>query len=171
MVNYNNAKIYKLVNLDLGLTYYGSTCGELKRRLSEHKSDAKTRNISSKLLFEQGICKIYLVEEFPTENKMLLHQRERFYIENNECVNKCLPSRTKREWEVENYDKRTKQHKEWYENNRKEKLEKVKQYQLKNTVKIKEQRKMYLIKNKDKINQQQKLYYAKKKLEQSSQPN
>jgi hypothetical protein len=143
-------------------------------------------NLTSKLLFEQGICKIYLVEEFPTENKMLLHQRERFYIENFECVNYNVPGRTKREWEVnnkkhiskqkklyqyKNADKIAKQQKEWYFENREEILEKIKQYQVKNTDKIKEQRRIYRLQNRDKIKADNKAYREKKKLEKSSQPN
>jgi hypothetical protein len=171
MVNYKNAKIYKLVNDSLGLTYYGSTCGQLRSRLCAHKSDAKTMNLTSKLLFEQGICKIFLVEEYPTDNKMLLLQRERWYIENNECVNKCLPGRTKKEWEVDNHNKRAKQKKEYYVDNRVKIEEQKRVYRANNKEKIKEQMKEYQIKNRDKINQQQKIRRARIKLEKSLKTN
>jgi hypothetical protein len=48
---------------------------------------------------------IILVELFPCDSKMKLHQRERYYIENNECVNKNIPTRTYTEWRLENKDK------------------------------------------------------------------
>jgi hypothetical protein len=166
MVNYKNGKIYKIVNDLTGLTYFGSTCGQLRSRLCAHKSDAKTMNLTSKLLFEQGICTIYLVEEFPTENKMLLHQRERYWIENNECVNKCLPGRTKREWYVDNKEHILNHQKDYYNANKEHK----KIYQLKNADEIKERQKLYYQKNREKINQQKKAYRARKKLEKSSQP-
>jgi Uri superfamily endonuclease len=203
MVNYNNAKIYKLVNLDLGLTYYGSTSGGLKKRLSRHKSEAKTNNgkCTSKLLFEKGICKIVLVELYPTDDKTILHQRERFYIENNECVNKNVPTRTKREWRVANKEQISKQKKEWevdnhnkrakqkriYRANNSDKIkEQLRIYRANNSDKIKEQKRFYRLQNADKIKERQKLYYqknadkikeyqnlyrAKNKLEKSSQPN
>lgn len=91
MINYKNGKIYKLVNDDLGLTYYGSTCSELKKRLYNHKNNL---NCSSKELFKSGNVKIYLVEDFPTTDKIHLLQRERYYIENNNCVNKKKPIST-----------------------------------------------------------------------------
>jgi hypothetical protein len=192
MVNYKNGKIYKLVNDELNLTYYGSTCGKLRARLCAHKSQAKNQSIwkcTSKLLFEQGICKIFLVEEYPTDNKMLLLQRERFYIENFECVNKRLPSRTIKEWYVDNReqiskkkqiyyvdnkDQILKQQKEWYVDNREQILkqqkdydnankEQKKIYQLQNADKIKEKQKLYYQKNADKIKEQQKMYAIKNK--------
>ena len=33
---------------------------------------------------------------------MELHKRERYYIENNECVNIRIPTRTKKEYQLEN---------------------------------------------------------------------
>ncbi len=85
MVNYQNAKIYKIVNDELNLTYYGSTCSTLTKRLSQHKCEKRCK---SKLLFStETKPEIFLVEKFPCNNKIELLQRERFYIENNECVN------------------------------------------------------------------------------------
>jgi hypothetical protein len=166
MVNYNNAKIYKLVNLDLGLTYYGSTCGGLRKRLGNHKSDAKTRNYSSKLLFEKGICTILLVEEFPTDNKRLLHQRERYWIENNECVNKAIPCRSDEEYRSDNHEQILKRKKIYRLENSDKIKEQNRIYRANNKDKINEQNRIYRLNNKDKINQRQKIYRAKKKLEQ-----
>jgi hypothetical protein len=56
MVNFNEGKIYKLENIQLGLTYFGSTCGSLNARFKVHRSNSKNDklNNSSKLLFESG---------------------------------------------------------------------------------------------------------------------
>jgi hypothetical protein len=167
MVNYKNGKIYKMVNDSTGLTYFGSTCGELRSRLCVHKAHSKTMNLTSKILFEKGICKIYLVEEFPTDNKMLLLQRERFYIENNECVNYNLPNRTRKEYLSDNKEHISKQNKQYKIKNAVKIKEQTKKYRIQNSDKMKE----YQNKNRDKINQQQKIRYAKKKLEKSSEPN
>jgi hypothetical protein len=98
---------------------------------------------------------------------MLLHQRERWYIENNECVNKYIPCRTVKEYYVDNKE-HILNHQKDYDNANKEQK---KIYQLKNADKIKEQQKLYYEKNKDKINQQRKACRAKKKLEQSLKTN
>ena len=150
MVNYKNGKIYKLVNDELNLTYYGSTCNELRKRLNDHKK--KSNKCSSKIMFESGVVKIYLVEEFPTENKMLLNQRERYYIENNECVNKVIPGRTRKEYRDDNKYKINITEKEYYNNNKDKIIEKKKEYYQNNKDKIKE----YYQNNKDKIKERAK---------------
>ena len=132
-MDYKNAKIYKLVNDELNLTYYGSTCTALHKRLYQHKH--KSNRCSSKIMFESGEVKIYLVELFPTENKILLTQRERYYIENNDCINKKIPNRTKKEYDkeyyIDNKEKFRVKNKNNYENNKdkisKRKKEKYKQ--------------------------------------------
>ena len=141
MVNYQNAKIYKLVGG--GLTYYGSTCSELRYRLSRHKN--KTNGCKSKLLFDTGDkVEIILVEKYPCNDKMELHQRERYFIENFECVNKYKPYKTQDEY--------------------KEQLKKInKKYRDNNKDKIKEINERYYEKNKDKIRLKKKQYYEKNK--------
>lgn len=96
-MNYANGKIYKLVGG--GLTYYGSSCGDLRHRLCYHKNAFKEGfPTTSNQLFETGDdVKIYLVEKFPCKNKMELRARERYWIETNDCVNEIIP-------ELENVD-------------------------------------------------------------------
>ncbi len=148
MVNYQDAKIYKLVGG--GLTYYGSTCSELRYRLYKHKQ--KSNKCKSKLLFDSGDkVEIILVEKYPCNDKMELQQKERYYIENNECVNKYIPSRTKPEYREDNKDKI----KEYYEANK----DKIKEYYEDNKDKIKTREKEYYEVNKDKIKDKKKEYY------------
>lgn len=100
MVNYKDGKIYKIVGC--GMVYYGSTCDKtLARRLSGHVSSYKWElagkrkdNVSSFKIIESGDYKIILVEKFPCDSKDELYARERYYIENNECVNICVPCRS-----------------------------------------------------------------------------
>jgi len=107
---YSNAKIYKLVCGDL--TYYGSTIQPLYKRKSDHKvdfemwKDGRRHYVSSYKLFEIGEPDIILLETFFCKNKEELHARERIYIENNECVNKVIPTQTKKEYKTEHYKKR-----------------------------------------------------------------
>jgi hypothetical protein len=98
MPDYKNGKIYKIVNDKLGLTYYGSTTQILSQRMGGHIACKKKydkgefHNLTSFQLLD-GNQKIYLVEKYPCNDKNELERRERYYIENNDCVNKCIPSR------------------------------------------------------------------------------
>lgn len=101
MPDYSKSKIYKLICDDPELVYYGSTTQKyLSSRLCEHKK--KNNNCTSKKLIEAGGVKIYLVENYPCESKNDLNARERFYIENNNCINKSLPGRTQKEYQNDN---------------------------------------------------------------------
>ncbi len=145
MVNYQNAKIYKLVGG--GLTYYGSTCSELRYRLYKHKS--KFNDCKSKLLFEtDDKVEIILVEKYPCNDKMELHQRERYYIENFECVNHRVPSR---------------QFKEYSKIYREHNKDKLKQYREDNKDKLRLKKKQYIEENKDEIRLKKKQYYENNK--------
>ncbi len=91
-MNYKNAKIYKLTG-ENGLYYYGSTTRRLNIRLNEHR--CKSGCERSKLLTNPTI---ELLENYPCNNKIELLERERWYIENNECVNRKVPNRTDKEY-------------------------------------------------------------------------
>ena len=152
MVNYQDAKIYKLVGG--GLTYYGSTCNELRIRLYQHKSNIN--KCKSKQLFNTGDkVDIVLVEKYPCNDKLELHQRERYHIENNECINKVIPTRTDKQYYEDNKNKI----KQYYESNKDKIKEKNKEYREDNKDKIKE----YFETNKDKIKEYLKEYYESNK--------
>jgi hypothetical protein len=131
-MDYKNSKIYKLVGG--GLTYYGSTCSTLTRRLCGHKSKFATGKLkaTSKLLFDtRDEVKIFLVEKFPCADRMELNARERWYIEQNDCVNKNIPTRTDKEYRDAN--------KEQIKEKREMNKEYFKHYRELNKDKIKEQ--------------------------------
>ena len=122
---YANGKIYKLTCE--GLTYYGSSCNTLTKRLNSHK--CKSNNAMSKLLFEKGsTVHIALVEDFPCDRKEQLNARERYYIENNECVNKIIPGRTPKEYKEDHKEKFQTYFKDLYQEKREERLLKQKVY-------------------------------------------
>ena len=114
MVNYENGKIYKL-EAD-GLIYIGSTTKKyLCQRLEAHYSDfkryqkdikkIKKKFLSSFELFQNEKPVITLIELVPCKSKDELLMRERFHIENTNCVNKIkrviLTSEEKREYKLE----------------------------------------------------------------------
>lgn len=134
MVNYQEAKIYKIINDEMeGLVYYGSTCNTFAKRLSTHK---KNRDCTSRVLFEYGKPQMILVEKYPCNDKMELKQRERYYIENNECVNKCIPNRTQKEYKEDNKEQISLQKKEYYQDNREQFLLQQKEYRENNKEQI-----------------------------------
>jgi len=115
---YNRGKIYKILSNVTNEVYFGSTTEPtLARRLSNHKSSYnyylkdKTRDyMTSFKILETGNYEIILVESCNCNSKDELRARERYYVENNECVNRCTPGRTKKE-----YIEDTKEHIKKYE--------------------------------------------------------
>ena len=104
MPDYSKGKIYKLVNDSLGLTYIGSTTQSLSVRKAGHTcasrwySKGKGNFMTSFKLFDSGVVDIVLIETCCCSSKEELHSRERYWIENMECVNKCVPCRTLTEY-------------------------------------------------------------------------
>ena len=102
MINYQQGKVYKIVGN--GKIYVGSTCERLLcQRLSGHN-----RAYKRYLKGDYGCCSAFqcitdknhfieLLELCPCNSKDELHQCERKWIENLECVNKCIPIVTNEE--------------------------------------------------------------------------
>ena len=95
MPNYQNGKIYKICSYNSDDVYYGSTCLKLCQRLAKHVSDWRlfklkkdyVRRVTSFSILEQGNYYIELVETVPCSSKEELQIRERFWLNNNPCVN------------------------------------------------------------------------------------
>lgn len=150
MPNYENGKIYKIINDVNGMTYYGSTTQPLSKRMVNHRADYKRRhNKTYELWGNIEDCKIYLIELCPCDLKIELERRERYYIENNECINKRLPSRSKKEWVDENKEQISLKAKEHYIKNKDKLILKAKEYRET---------------NKEQISLKKKEYYKQKKL-------
>ena len=144
MVNYDTCKIYKIINKEMpNKVYFGSTTRDLKTRLKEHKCHAKTmdKKEKSKELFNFGCPEIILIEEIKCENKKELHERERFYIENNECLNKVVPNRTLAEHYIDNRSHRLQNAKKWRAKNKEKYAKYMKERYWDNRVKFLEMNK------------------------------
>jgi len=164
MPDYQNGKIYKITSGDL--TYIGSTCEPtLARRLAGHVATYKSfqkgkgNNVSSFQLIETGQYEITLIELCPCGSKDELTARERFHIENTVCVNKHIPTRTRKEWRNDNSEYVKEQKKAYYETNADKIKEYQKEYRTENADKIKEFDKERYDANADKIKEQRKAYY------------
>tara|TARA_R110000787_G_scaffold213335_1_gene322880 strand:- start:43 stop:582 length:540 start_codon:yes stop_codon:yes gene_type:complete len=144
MPDYSKSKIYKIVCNETGATYYGSTVQKVSERMGKHRSRMVC---SSRQIIERGNYGYSLVEEFSCDTKEQLHARERWYIENNDCVNKQIPTRTRKEYNEANREKIQEQRNEYREANK----EKIQEYYQANKEKIQEQKKEYYEANKEKI--------------------
>ena len=149
VVNYSYGKIYKITSESTGLVYYGSTTRRyLSQRLNKHLYDYKQYlkgNYDYVTSFELLKCedyKIELIKDFPCANKPQLTTEEGKYIRENECVNKLVPGRTKKEWRKDNIEKI----KEKKKNTEKIILKKLKK-KIKNIMKIIKKRLMKGLKN------------------------
>ena len=86
--------IYKLTNGEQD--YYGSTSMGLNLRMNCHRQPANYKKSISRILFEGDkpvIMKCIEVVYYDNISELTLKEAE--YIENNECINKNNPNRTK----------------------------------------------------------------------------
>ncbi len=94
MPNYENGKIYKIVDHTNNNIYIGSTCEPtLARRLAGHKTKYnhfikghKKSFMSSYSIIHNNNYEIILIENYPCKTKDELHSREAYYIENSQNV-------------------------------------------------------------------------------------
>jgi hypothetical protein len=155
MPDYSKGKIYCIKSSQTEEVYYGSTCQELNDRFYGHKSDFKDNVcITSSHILQYEDAYIELIEEFPCNTRAELSIRERYYIENNLCVNKCIPGRTKKD-----------SNKAYYEVNREKIIESSKAYYQANKDKKKEYDKTYCKAyreaNRERRNEYQRQYRAR----------
>jgi len=168
-IDYSKAKIYKIVCNTTGLTYVGSTIQKLSQRLSEHKGryknylKGKEGFTTSFDIIKNNNYEIILIDECACNNKEQLLREERKYIENICCINKKIPTRTKKEWDEDNKDKIKEYYKDnknkikkYYEDNKEKILERHKEYRENYKEKISKRKKQYYLDNKEKIREQQK---------------
>ena len=125
---FQNEKIYRIVDVAYNKCYYGSTIETLSRRMAHHKlhhkkhlnNEAKCNRSVNVIFDEYGIenCKIELVERFPCETKEEMRKREGFYIQNNDCVNKHIAGRSKREYQTATREHKNQKQRDYYQQNK-----------------------------------------------------
>ncbi len=132
--------IYKIVDNTNGDVYFGATYQSLSARKGGHKRDYNRYKNGTSFyttaygIFDNGDFDFVEIESIENDNldtlKCDLKLLERKYIENNVCVNKVIPGRTKTEYSRYYYNKNIERLKEY----------KAKYYQ-QNKDKIREKRK------------------------------
>ena len=93
MPNYFEGKIFKLhVDEIPELVYIGSTTQPLCNRLTGYVSSFLNRDANKNYpyfkVLEHPNYHITLIENWPCNNKEELNARQRFHIENTDCINK-----------------------------------------------------------------------------------
>lgn len=102
-----NGKIFKIVDVGYNKCYIRSTCESLSQRMARHracyilysKDTTKEPVMRSFLLYDEyghENCEIELKERYGCDKEDLL-RREGEHIKENECVNRCLTRRTRKD--------------------------------------------------------------------------
>lgn len=108
MNKYIDGKIYKIKCNITGDVYIGSTCKTLNERISRHECNYKSYKkdnynfVTSFKILQNNDYNIELIRLCPCDNKKELHEIEKYYIINNECINKYIPNRTRKEHYIHN---------------------------------------------------------------------
>ncbi len=169
MVNYQDGKIYKLVSFQTDKVYIGSTCQGLAVRKAEHKrhlksyKNGKKNYITAFELIKYEDVEIILIENFPCNTKEELYSRERIHIENNNCINKAIPTRTKKEYKLANKEKIQQYDDDYHQKNKQFISERQKKYYLANKEKILARNEKYRQANREKENERCRKRYRLKK--------
>jgi len=148
MVNYQNGKVYKIINENNEIIYIGSTAEEkLCRRYSHHK-------------YKSPNHKIILIENYPCNSKEELRKREQQVIEQHSNLLNQI-----RAYQTEEQRKEQKKEKDklYQENNKDIIKQKQKEYRENNKDILNQNKKEYYENNKDIINQKNKEYYENNK--------
>jgi hypothetical protein len=114
--NYNNSKIYKIVDNSSDLIYIGSTCKTLEQRLKGHESNyklfkaGKYHFITSFKILENNNYKIELIKNYPCISKKELELEEGKAIKQLKSnglniINKITVGQTQKEYKQNNKDK------------------------------------------------------------------
>jgi hypothetical protein len=139
MINiYHCSKIYKITNNINDSIYIGATTQKLKRRFSNHISNCRNP-VLKQLINDYGreCLKIELIKEVSCENKKQLDLVEKSFINELGDMNRCIPSRSRKEHYQDNKEYILERQHKYYNNNKESIREKVKEYRLKNDEYIK----------------------------------
>ena len=109
------------------------------------------------------------IEFYECDSKLELEKRERYYIElykekyGDKCVNKCIPTRTKYEYYIDNKEHISEYQKKWKNDNKEKNNKKTKEYYQNNKEKAKANYHKNKDKNKEEFNRKQRERYEANK--------
>jgi hypothetical protein len=140
MPDFTQSKVYKLSSPNSDKVYIGSTTQEIEERKSCHLrayklwKEGKHHYVTAFILFELGpdVVSAELLEEVQCQTREELLARERYYIENNNSINKIIPGRSQKEYKKANQEYIKEKALEYYNQNRDSIIEKAKDYRVQN---------------------------------------
>ena len=103
--------IYEITSKIDNKRYFGSTFNEVEKRIKQHINSysyyckGKASFLTSFHIISDNQFDFRMLEKLENTTPQMLHERERFYIENNECVNKAIPNRNSAEYYIDNSQK------------------------------------------------------------------
>ena len=136
-IKYENGLIYKICCNDPNITdcYIGSTTNIIKRR-QNHKTNCHNEKSKDYNMYVYQFIRdnggwenwsLILIEYYSCNNKLELEKRERYYIEElHATLNKILPTRSRKEYYLDNVEQIREYRKEYYTKN----IDKIKDYQI-----------------------------------------
>ena len=122
MVNYQNGKVYKIINKNNEIIYIGSTAQKLCQRYQTHNHKSPNH-------------KIILIENYPCNSREELRKREQKVIEeHNNLINQIRAycseeDKKKRDIEYRNKPTTKEHQKNYHKEYRKDNIEKITEYQ------------------------------------------
>ena len=173
-MDYNNGKIYQILNNINDEVYVGSTIQPLSKRLHCHKSHSDSLVRKNKLhelmrTIGKNNCYIELIENYPCNTKEELFAREGHYIRERATLNHQIAGRTRKERREVNAE-HIKEQQRIYDEGRKELVkeknkprreciaERMKQYRQDNAEYYNHYNKQYYQANKQKLSEYNKQY-------------
>ena len=164
MVNYNEGKIYKLLNTENDEVYIGSTTLPLHKRLYYHRKNSRLGHSSRVYnhMRELGVDKFYieLIEDFPCTNNSMLEAREGVFIREIGTLNMRIEGRSRQEWAQDNAQRIKEQRAKHHIENKQRLNEISAKYQKDHKEEISKQRAEFRRKNKDKLKEANAKYRA-----------
>ena len=129
MTNYNNGRIYKILNNIDDDVYVGSTTEPLCKRMWKHKWDVKNHKFKTRPLYvkmlENGFDNFYieLIEHYNCNSKEELRAKEGEWIRKIGTLNVAIAGRTGQEYRKDNAEYFAKKSLKYYYEHHDEQLE------------------------------------------------
>ena len=169
MPDYQKGKTYRVVAYDEDeneVEYVGSTTVTLSRRISKHRSDfnlwmeGKMKNYTCVFeVLKYPNAKIYLIKDYPCNNREELEAEEGREIRERKCVNKNIPGLNAEEKREINIMKKA----EYRAANRDKINERQRELRNAKIDERREKERAYTAANRHKINERQRARYAANK--------
>lgn len=147
--------VYEIHNVDLNLSYIGSTSTPIQYRFQQHRHPNNKCRSKELLMCPDHKIEYNILYEGKTDDRELIYQIEKLFIQKFKCINKNVPLRSHEEYKASLGD-------EYYIRQRAYN----KKYRNINKEKIKDYHKKYVKDNQEKIKLYQKEYqknYREKK--------